>query len=122
MQRISTFKLLFKCCYKLQDTQKGYMCNGIYIENLSYWAWAKLNLWIDTKDTVHKNDLIVLFSDIKRKQKNNWKTFIKQPDVEVHPFKRSYRLLLSDIEPHCDHIGYHVGTMTVYELYLKKRL
>lgn len=120
MPRISVFKLLFKCCHKLQDTEKGYMCNGIYIENLSYWAWAKLNLWITTKDNIHRNDLIVLFADIKKKQAKNWKVFIKQPEQEIHPFKKLYKLLLTDIEPGCDYIGYELGIIKVYEIYLKR--
>ena len=118
MRKISTFKLLFKCCHKLQDSQKGYMLNGVYIENISYYAWNNLTLWRQTLDEKHKNNLIELFADIKRKQAKNWQVFIKQPPTEINPFKANYQLILSEIEPPEPYILYDLGIIKVYETYM----
>jgi hypothetical protein len=119
MSRISTYKVLFKCCFKLDSKTSGYMFKGKYIDGVSEYCWKKIDEWKRLKIEKSKYELIELLCDIKRKQKNNWKIFMHEPKPKQHYFKEHYALILTEIEPPGPYIQYVVCGVEVFETYLK---
>lgn len=120
MLKTSTYKVLWKCCYKLDHKNSGYMYNGKYVENISAFCWKKIDEWKRQGIEKSKYELIEILCNIKRFQKGNWKIFNYEPPMEQHSFKKSFVLDLSEIEPYgIPHIKWNVHGIEVYETYIK---
>lgn len=63
--------------------------------------------------------MVELFADIKRKQSKNWAAFIFNPKVPIVPFKKEYRMILTDLKPIERYIGYNFNGGVIYEYYEK---
>jgi len=120
MARNSDYKILFKCCFKLDAKNNGYMFEGEYIENISAYLWKKIDQWKREGIKSAKYDMIRLLCDIKRKQSSNWAMFMKQPENALHPFKSTYNIILSEIKPSEPFYEWRVLDHVLYETYYKK--
>lgn len=105
----------------IDPNNKGYMFNGRYIECISQHCWNLYLLWTRDKSQHNRNEMIKLFSHIKRTQKNNWSIFITNPIMPIVPFKKDYFLILSEIAPQEKCIGYHFNGTIIYETYAKRQ-
>lgn len=121
MQRNSDFKILFKCCHKVDKNHKGYMFNGSYIEDLSEHLWWKLREWRLENKIESKYELIDILVDIKKRQSKNWNVFMKQPPPKMHPFKQDFGLILTEIEPPGPCVVYNLHGLIIYETYYNLR-
>lgn len=119
MLKISTYKVLWKCCYKLDSKNSGYMFKGKYIESVSAYCWKKIDEWKRQKIETSKYELIEFLCSIKRNQKNNWKIFMHEPPPVQHIFKKKHRIILSEIEPPLPYIQYTLGDTEIYETYIQ---
>lgn len=119
MQKNNYFRIFFKCCHRIDKNNKGYMFDGVYIENISAYLWERLHKWSVKRDKDIRHQIISVLADIKRRQSKNWEVFMKQPVQKQHDFKSNYRLTLSEIEPHQPYIKWQINDITVYETYIK---
>jgi len=120
MLKIKLHQLFFKCCFKIDKNNKGYMFNGKYIECISQHCWALFYQWSKNKTAANRNLLVEIFADIKRKQSQNWDIFLFNPKRTHWTFKDDFFMELTEIEPIERCTAYRFNGTIIYESWQKK--